>query len=1168
MKRTPFLSRILSILGTVVAVTLTPQEVAAGTMHSDVPMVTYMDFAQNTGRFVVGSNVNALLSHIRTEVDKGIVIHYTDGTPSYTISNTQGMINFMPVHDGGYAAAIAPNMIATVAHNGEINGSFGERVLGADYAINYSAVGVRYSYQAKEGEVVFRLVPITGNGDMYDYCLQRQTKVITDVTWNPISSRTDVESLAGDYKYHVGGGSMNMWSEIEGKYHLNGGYIIGSIRGIESATKWSDVYPNFSLTASPNYGDGVGATLDDPLPLGTEGGDSGSPVFIYNAATGQYEYIAAHQSGGGSSGWAQARGNVEWTYEQLERFNVRPDMSSGEVHLQAITSAGEYYADQAGNSTTTHYGYVTDAAGNILTQYNGVLSGLNTWADLSGIRNRQNWYAWDSDAYILQSDVDLFFTENLVFTATQAENKVVLDATVDLGIGYAEFDAGNLKKASFTISSAAGENNMFNHAGYVINEGAEVHLQLTNPADYMTEWRKIGDGDLYIDGTGNTNALLAVGGSGKTYLQQKDGWAAYNVIVSNGATVVINDISQIERDLTFGNGGGVLDMNGNSMDWYASNPDFAAPGFSINALTEGATITNSTGTATLTFCEKRENTWLGSFVDTEKGALKIEYAGGGTWTMHSIHTDLSHHADSGLAVQNGTVVFSGRHTVHGKGSLSGNGGDRLELENDWHYADAKMNVSVANGATFELGSHARLTGDVTVAEGGTFIMREGVHDRYEYVEGGVYMEDTYQYKDFYGLKGNVNLSGNMLVEYSAGTTTNTTYSKSLSGSGSLTVAAGTAGGTLTLSGDNSSFTGQKSITSGGVIAETLSSLGSVGSAEQKWLIGKQGWLASHAFTDSVDILSYIATTSTGTLALSHDLTTKLDFSAHSGLFLGAEVGKTVQYGAAGTTAEWAATGDNYLLGGGGGTLVVNYKLTGDSKGVVLGADASSAGKVVLANAANDFGGTIRFVGSGIILETAEGGMGNAKLQLSYGNSLLSATPNADINRLISGSDGIILVDNIPTTDIALSQAGLAVGASVDTVYTGPLTLTEGSSYNFSTVNGATLTLANQLSDTHDIVVDAQGLSGGTVVLAGNDRYVGDITVQGHRSDSAAGDITLAFGRDMELSGDMTLKHGGTLDVVGHDATLSGNVTGSGGSISILRGKTRLIQTGAALSPSP
>ncbi|MBQ1960742.1 MAG: hypothetical protein II349_04390 [Akkermansia sp.] len=821
-------------------------------------------------------------------------------------------------------------------------------------------------------------------------------------------------------------------------------------------------------------------------------------------------------------------------------------MSSGEVHLHAITNTGDFYEDKNGNTTLTYYGYATDAAGNVLGQYTGMRQGLNTWADLSGVKDVQNWYAYDANAYIQQSDVDLFFSSNLVFTAQQSSNSIVLDSSIDLGIGYVEFNSGDLENASFTITSAEGEGHVLNSAGYVINAGAEVHLQLTNPADYMYEWRKNGAGDLYIDGTGNTNALLTLGGSGVTYLQQKNGAAAYNVHVGSGATVVINDINQIQRDFTFGNGGGVLDMNGNSMDWYTANTAVKEDGFSINALTEEALIVNTKAgsTTTLTFKQAGEQTYLGSFADTEEAALVVDYQGGGTWTLHSIHTDMDNNADSRFIVSNGQVILSGKHTLHGLGSAVGHTVERLERENDWHYADASMNVQVKSGATFELGSHARLTGDVTVAEGATFIMREGVKDRYEYVEGGVLLEDTYQYSSFYGLHGDVKLSGTMLVEYSTGTTANTTLTGNISGSGDLIVKAGTTGGSITFSGDNSELTGLKQIVSGGVIATTLKGLGHV--RESRWLIGRQGWLASHEFTDSTDILSYIDTDSTGTLALSNKLTAELDLSNHQGLFIGAEAGKVVEYGVAGE--ELTAINGEYKLGGGGGELIVHFKLTGASTNLLLGADASSTGTVTLTNAGNDFGGTISFAGAGITLNAAEGALGQSTLSLSYGNAL--AMPNASaLGNLDAASDGMFLLNQL--ADASLSVAGLknlALGASEDVSYTGTLTVADGALYRLGTTQGATLTLRSTLSDAHDLLIDAQGSSGGTVKLAGNASYAGDITVQGHKDSSAAGDITLAFGCDTQLGGTITLSNGATMDVAGHIITVQGDLVGAGGSV--------------------
>ena len=106
---------------------------------------------------------------------------------------------------------------------------------------------------------------------------------------------------------------------------------------------------------------------------------------------------------------------------------------------------------------------------------------------------------------------------------------------------------------------------------------------------------------------------------------------------------------------------------------------------------------------------------MGSFADNGKdSALKFVYNGGedASLTLHSIKTHLTH-ANSGMEVQSGTVTLVGTNTIHGKGSLTGTNANRYHSDLDWHYADATANVTVTGG-TFELGSHARLTGNVTV----------------------------------------------------------------------------------------------------------------------------------------------------------------------------------------------------------------------------------------------------------------------------------------------------------------------------------------------------------------------------------------------------------------------------------------------------------------------
>ena len=936
---------------------LTVSPIEAGQMHSDVSIITYTDFGQNKGRYVTGESVNALLQHIR-DTEGGIAIHYTDGTTPYRISNEQGMISFAGTGDNGAYAAIAPNTTATVNHNGSNNASFGGRIVGGSHAISYSAIDIRYSS-------TFRLTAPNG----YDYALQRQSKIITDALYNPLSSETDANAFLGQHLYHSGAGDMAMYVEGRGYTWMHGayGYIIGGIDRIKEV--WNGA-GNHSVISSPNYGNGVGADSVNPLPNGIQQGDSGSPIFVYNKKTKQYEYISAQQSGYAEKGdgWSQARGNVQWTKDTLNSFNAHISMGAETdiVYLNAINAVGETKSDGT-NSATLYSGQATDASGNVLTTYNGIQNGESTWKDLSGLKDTQNWYAYNSDSYLQKTDTELFFTNNLVFNATAEENTIYVQGEVDLGIGYAEFNGG-----SFTISKqpippvADGllpvipdgwENYRFSHAGYVINEGAEVHLRLTESADYMREWRKIGKGDLYIDGSGDTNALLNTGGSGTTYLQQQNGYAAYNVLANTGARVVVKDISQIARDFTFGAGGGTLDMNGNSMDWYTSNTDVSAEGFSINALTEEAVITNEGDTVSrLTFKTNGEQTYLGSFKDSATGALQIDYQGGGTWTLNSIHTDLTKHTDSGLTVSNGKVIFSGTNTVHGKGSESGTSANRLQRSNDWHYADAKMNVSIANGSTFELGSHARLTGDVTVENNGTFVMREGVAHAQEYVEGGTVLENTSLYKEYFGHKGNVQLNGGTFaVQYNDGVDTATEYSGKVSGSGNMTVHTGYDGGSL-LYGGNVDASVKKTLLGGTLI---LTDEAAASSAAE--------WLVQDAGQMKYEQRHLVDSASTGTLVLSEDTASPVDMSRHAAMQLGALIGTTVQYGTEGTTERLSS-----LRLGGAGTLVVNYVLSGSDELTVDGR-GHRVGEIQLRQIADDFSGTINVQSTGgrMVLNTGD-----------------------------------------------------------------------------------------------------------------------------------------------------------------------------------------------------
>ncbi len=1152
----PLFRCVLAAISTVAAFTCNPTAEAAD-QHADVSLLTYTDFGQNMGRYAVG-NTNALLKHLNAG---GVTISYEGGQADYTLQH--GMVDFSSVTDNGWAGAIGYNFVASATHVMTADPTFSANNIGASNAINYK--GIEYS---------------TGNEFLHktgdDYKITRLSKIVTDVSTATVYSGATDSSLQGELIYRAGAGSMYKADHEGNRAELGSGYITGGIDTIDYVNTSLNTEGSFATQTNVQYGsEGIGES--EPLPYMGRPGDSGSPNYVWNEQTQQYEYLNAASSIGTTM--TQNRGNCDWTQEVMNSYNKEATIGSDNtIFLGAITTAGETITE-GDVSTTLYSGNVTNASGEVLATYNGVQSGINTWKKLNFLKDEANWYAYDNGYLNASSNkegtgvaavdmiyADLFHNDNLVIRNSSSDTQTInLNATVDLGIGYVQFALGEGQtSANYLVQSADGGDYLLNAAGFVVDEGVSVHMTLTNPADYIREWRKVGAGDLYIEGEGNNDIFLNVGGSGTTYLQRTDefgfnaGYAAYNVLVNNGATVVINDAEQIARDLTFGNGGGVLDLNGAKLTNWNNDNSADAAGFTIHALDEQAIITNSKagdpikgGGSELWWTQGGEQTWLGSFADTTQGTLKFHYDGGegSRLTMHSIHTNLKNNSagGSGMEVWSGTLALAGSNTVHGTGSLNGIDLTRYENADDWHYADAASDVTVNSGGTFELGSHARLTGNVTVNAGGTFVMREGVKHQMEYIEGGQKLENTNDIREFFGLKGNVNLSAStatMQVQFSEGTDSTLEYGGRIYGSGSLSVEAGTDGGMLRLTGRNNLHTGSKTIISGGVYANSDEALGNTTS--NKWLIGERGWLAADSFTSADTITEHIDANSTGVLALTTDIVDEISLSGHQGLIIGAMEGLEVEYGTA--DQSLTAIDGRWTLGGGGGTLIVNFLLTGDHE-LVLGNEYGK-GSVHLTNTGNNIG-KITFAG-GVTLSYEEGALGDVGVDLGYGSNLDML--NASHLTLIShGAEGAMLVDNFATTDMDLSEhQGLALASKGDSTYSGNITLAEGAAYRFGGSTG-TFTVATTLEAGHDLVIDGQGWSGGSVTLENASAVDGDVIVRGYdatRSTQAVGTATLQLTENNGLANaaSVTVDNGGSIELGGTSQTFNNLTLGSGGTL--------------------
>lgn len=1161
------------------------QNAMASSMSTYVSQAVYADFGDNAGLYSV-HGVNDLLKALRAE-EKGVFIYYSEGSniPKYNILqyDDQPLISFESRMDSGPAAAVSYNFLATVEHNGVQNPTFTGTKIGDSNAIHYYGIEYRKSGSTAEKAPfeemnIFRLVPQT------DFKITRLSKIVTDVSTYDFNTN-HASTYKGEMWYRSGSGSMYHTGE-DGQNVRWGGAYSYNVGGLMTISDSSD-YANYGTI--PDYrgimdtsgsvlttyrwwlqADIAGTDRLQPLPFAIQSGDSGSPTWIYDQATQTYLYSGAMQSANGST-LSQARYAGEWAKNTEKYFNVDIALEGDEtITVKAASEQGEGYYDPTNNVKSNPYvGTVEIQGKEQALNYVGVNSTTNTWNSLSSVKDKLNWFNYGND--FLNSDLtyaDLFYTNNLVFNGKGGqEHSIVVEGNVDTGIGYARFvntDTEGNARVSYTIKAQNGDSQL-NTAGFVVEKNVDLIVELTGKSGTAREWRKIGEGDMYIKGEGNNNdILLNLGGSGTTYLQRENGYAAYNVLANNGTRVVIDDTQQIYRDFTFGFGGATLDMNGQSMNLVAAetaknNADM----FSIHALTQEAVITNGAGeNVALTWKEtewdgNNQATFEGSFKDQAgKGALQFIYdADGHKLTLHSIYTDL-HNEGSGITVQSGTLALQGTVTQHAPGSQGvAFSSAKLVNNDDWHYADMTTPVTV-NGGTFELGSHARLKGLVTVNEGGIFVMREGVTHQYEYLEGYYTAKNTDNYREFFGLKGDVQLQSGaeMQIKFNDKVDSTLVYEHSIKGDGKLVIDPGVYGGSVTLSGNNLEFRGEKVIQRGGVTFGTLEALGNVDT--NKWKLIDSGFMTSEKFEGAEDaaVLHYIDGSSTGILALTEENREQLNLENHKKLIIGAAEGKVVQYGEKDTTDTLTAwDGNNWHLGGGGGELVVNYKLTGNSN-LVLGSEYAQ-GSVYLTNTTNDFSGDIIFAGGVTLKYDSDAVLGSASFTLNYTNRV---APVEGLSRINEESKGVLLLDRMNADTLNLTAyKDLALGTSEDREYTGTIQVAANADYRFGG-SSALLSLKQglQVNGTNGLKLDGQTYSGGEIRLDAQTQITGDVEVRGYDQTATTpecrpvGDITLGLGVEDAIAhvASVTLKDGGYLDLHGHSQSINNLAIEDGGAL--------------------
>ena len=704
------------------------------------------------------------------------------------------------------------------------------------------------------------------------------------------------------------------------------------------------------------------------------------------------------------------------------------------------------------------------------------------------------------------TDAQIGVCSNLIFDGSGGT--IVLQGSIDTGAGSLTFNR------DYVLSDGGNTSYRLNTAGFVVNKGATVTTLLTGASG--DEWRKIGEGDLIVSGHGNNAADINVGGSG-TLILDRDGYAAHNVKVNGGGvTVRLQGENQLSGEFIFGHRGGMVDMYGHDL--------------SVNTITHldsGAVFANLLGgsTATFTFTGSGEQSYLGGFADggsRQNGQLNVVYAPGtgkdSVWNLSGVILN------SGTwTVQGGEVKVAGVHTLHAGGYVD---------ENDWQTAAFSTGtVKVGSGARFTAGAHALVASSVEVADGGVYgILSGGNHS------------------------GDVALSGSgamMKAEIDSGTALE---SGQISGSGSLVK---TGGGELLLKNGANSFSGSARVESGLVHASSVGALG-----QAVWMLESTGSLAVDG-DDFSSIAGRLDQASSGTFVLLEDRSNISGLNSFRYLSIGAS--GSVNLGVQGTTellSGWTSDG-GWTLGGGGGTLTVNLKLSGT--GPLTIGNGDNTGKVVLANLHNsDAGGGEAFSGT---IEVNQGaslaytdvrslGLETRNVYVRHGASfVLGAEENAALDHVSNASAGALLLSGDRTADLDMAGMGLNsayIGAETQAVLSGSVTAgTQG--YLFG--GGGTLTVASSLGGTHALTVDAQGMeTDGGVILAADNTYSGETRILSGAS------LMVGSGGSAGSLGAGAVVNDGLLAFNRADSVTAGNAISGTGSL-VQKGSGELVLTG-------
>ncbi|WP_196252258.1 adhesion and penetration autotransporter Hap [Haemophilus influenzae] len=653
----------------------------AGHTYFGIDYQYYRDFAENKGKFTVGA--------------KNIEVYNKEGQLVGTSMTKAPMIDFSVVSRNGVAALVGDQYIVSVAHNvGYTNVDFGAEGQNPDqHRFTYKIVKRNnYNHDAKHRY-------------LDDYHNPRLHKFVTEAAPIDMTSHMDGNKYADKEKYpervRVGSGDQYWDDDQNNRTYLSDGYnyLTGGNTYNQSGRGDGYSYVRGDIRKVGDYG---------PLPIASSFGDSGSPMFIYDAGTQKWLINGVLREGQPYTG--------EFDGFQLARKSfldeiIRKDQPNG---FLTPKGNGVYTISKSADGigvVTSKIGKPREIplANNKLkiedkdTVYNNRYNGPNIYSPQ--LNNGKNIYFGDEEL-----------------------GSITLMTDIDQGAGGLYFEG------DFIVSPT--KNETWKGAGIHVSEISTVTWKVNGVENDRLS--KIGKGTLHVKAKGENKGSISVG-DGKVILEQQaddqNKKQAFSEIglVSGRGTVQLNDDKQFDTDkFYFGFRGGRLDLNGHSLTFKRiQNTDEGAMIVNHNT-TQVANITITGNESIIAPTTKKNinkldyskeiayNGWFGETDENKhNGRLNLIYKP--TTEDRTLLLSGGTNLKGDITQEGGTLVFSGRPTPHAYNHLNrpnelGRPQGEVVIDDDWINRTFKAeNFQIKGGSAVVSRNVSSIEGNWTVS---------------------------------------------------------------------------------------------------------------------------------------------------------------------------------------------------------------------------------------------------------------------------------------------------------------------------------------------------------------------------------------------------------------------------------------------------------------------